>query len=113
MAVADTPKCIAASGMSLIFKTVPNLIQPLSLIWLVLGLWLFRRVIKQRGRGVLAPGSAWLLLTVLTCTPLSSYLLAGLENQVPKVKLAELPHVQGFESFNGWLHEMVGYWVYR
>ncbi len=24
-----------------------------------------------------------------------------------------LPHVQGFESFNGWLHEIVGYWVYR
>lgn len=87
--------------MTLILKTVLNLIQPLSLIWLVLGLWLLRKVIQQRSLGLLAPGAAWLLLTVLTCTPLASYLLAGLEDQLPKVKVAELPQADAILCLGG------------
>jgi len=85
----------------LILKTLLQLIQPLSIIWLVLGLWLFRRVIKRHRLGLLAPGVAWLLLTVITCTPLSSYLLAGLENQLPQVKLAELPQADAILCLGG------------
>ncbi|OYW71913.1 MAG: hypothetical protein B7Z37_26465 [Verrucomicrobia bacterium 12-59-8] len=100
-AVADTPWRVVASCMILILKTLLHLIQPLSLIWLLLGLWLLSRVIKQRSLGLLAPGAAWLLLTLMTCTPLPSYLLAGLENQVPKVKLAELPHADAILCLGG------------
>jgi len=84
-----------------ILKTALQLIQPLSLVWLVLGLWLLRMFIKQRSRNLLVPGAVWLLLTILTCTPLCSFLLAGLENQLPKVKLEELPHADAIICLGG------------
>jgi uncharacterized SAM-binding protein YcdF (DUF218 family) len=87
--------------MTLILKTAQHLVQPLTLIWLVLGLWLLRSVIRQRSLGLLAPGAAWLLLTVMSCTPLPSFLLAGLENQLPKVKLAELPPADAILCLGG------------
>ena len=100
-AVADTSHRTIAWRMTFILKTLIKLIQPLSLIWLVLGLWLLRRVIKQRSLDLLAPGAVWLLLSVMTCTPLPSILLAGLENQVPRVKLAELPHADAILCLGG------------
>jgi uncharacterized SAM-binding protein YcdF (DUF218 family) len=87
--------------MTFILKTVIKLIQPLSLIWLVLGLWLVKRAIKQRSRSLLVPGAVWLLLTVMTCTPLPSILLEGLENELPKVKLADLPKADAILCLGG------------
>lgn len=83
------PEHIVALTMTLILKTALQFLLPLTLIWLVLGLWLLRMLLRHRSASLWFPGGAWLLFTVMTCTPLGSVLLAGLENQFPKVKLAD------------------------
>ncbi|MEN3942056.1 YdcF family protein [Prosthecobacter sp. SYSU 5D2] len=58
-----------------------TLIQPLTLVWLLLGIWVARMVWMRLWRWAALPTLAWLLLTVITCTSLASWLLAGLENR--------------------------------
>ena len=88
--------------MTFILKTLLHLIQPLPLIWLVLGIWLARLIVKKRfSTTMLVPGLIWVLLTFVTCTPLSSYLLATLENELPKVKLEELPKADAIICLGG------------
>ncbi|WP_395753589.1 YdcF family protein [Prosthecobacter sp.] len=87
--------------MTLILKTLLHLIQPLSIIWLVIGLWLVRRIFRRRSPDLWFPGAAWLLLTLLTCTPFASWLISGLEDQVPRVKLADLPQTEAIVCLGG------------
>ncbi len=87
--------------MTFVLKTLLHLFQPLPLIWLALGLWLVRLFVQKRRSGLIVPASVWLVMTVMTCTPLSSYLLAGLENEMPKVKLAELPQADAIICLGG------------
>lgn len=50
---------------------------------------------------------------------LRHYLIKYSEHfEFPGVPICEfrwlhLPHLDGFKSFNGWLHEIVGHWVYN
>jgi uncharacterized SAM-binding protein YcdF (DUF218 family) len=67
-----------------------ELSQPLSLAWLLFSLWLLAALVRRR------PGTrllrlAWLALTLASCTPLPSWLLARLENHHPAVRLEDLP----------------------
>jgi uncharacterized SAM-binding protein YcdF (DUF218 family) len=87
--------------MTFILKTLLHFLQPLPLIWLVLGLWLLRLAWGRRLKGLLVPGLAWGFLTLVACTSLPSYLLARLENQWPRVKLAELPQVDAILCLGG------------
>lgn len=65
--------------------------QPLCLIWLLLGIWLLRQLWGRGLGGLWLPATSWLLLTVVSCTPMASVLLAGLENESPKVQMNQLP----------------------
>ncbi len=87
--------------MTTILKTALHLAQPLCLIWLLLGIWLLRMLIQRRREGLWLPGLSWLILTGMTCTPLASVLLAGLENQIPQVALAQLPHADAILCLGG------------
>ena len=82
-------------------KTLLQLIQPLGLIWLLLGIWLLLKVKRRQWRDLLLPGAAWLLLTVLTCTPAASLLMAHLEGKHPPVPLAEVPVADAIVCLGG------------
>lgn len=72
-------------------KLLAALLQPLTLVWLLLGGWLLGKLWQRAWGTLLVPLLAWLLLTVMTCTPAASVLMAKLEDRTPKVVLEELP----------------------
>ena len=47
------------------------------------------------------PATSWVLLTGLSCTPIASFLLASLENQVPKVQMNQLPAADAILCLGG------------
>jgi uncharacterized SAM-binding protein YcdF (DUF218 family) len=85
----------------MLLKTVLEFIQPLCLIWLLLGVWLMRMLWSRRWGSLWMPATSWLLLTVISCTPLASVLLAGLEDEQPKVQLNQLPAADAILCLGG------------
>lgn len=77
--------------------------QPLPLIWLLLGIWLLRQLWNRRYCHLWMPATSWVLLTVISCTPTASILLANLENQNPKVQLNQLPTADAILCLGGGL----------
>lgn len=88
-------------GVNAFLKFLLQFTQPVCFIWLLLGVWLLRMLWKKRGRHLWLPAAAWLLLTLFTCLPVSSILLASLENQTPKVALSELPDADAILCLGG------------
>jgi len=99
--VADLTLATLLLRVNTLLKTVLQFTQPLCLIWLLLGLWLLRLFWTRRCRGLWMPASSWLLLTVISCTPIASILLASLEDQVPKVQLDQLPAADAILCLGG------------
>ena len=100
-AVADLALTILHLRVNTLLRTVLQFTQPLSLIWLLLGIWLLRVIWSRRGTGLWMPATSWLLLTIISCTPLASVLLAGLEGQNPKVELSQLPAADAILCLGG------------
>jgi uncharacterized SAM-binding protein YcdF (DUF218 family) len=67
------------------------LIQPLCLAWLLLGLWIVFACWRRSWRNAALPASAWLILTLLTCTPLASLLMSELEGGQAPIQIRDLP----------------------
>jgi uncharacterized SAM-binding protein YcdF (DUF218 family) len=65
-------------------KKLALFLTPLGLAWLLLTGWLVWAFWHRR-RGLFWPALAWLVLSVGTCTPLASWLLADLESRFPRV----------------------------
>ncbi|MDZ4288748.1 MAG: YdcF family protein [Prosthecobacter sp.] len=86
--------------IDIVLRKAIFLAHPLGITWLLLTLWLLISVWNRR-RGFFLPALAWLILTVTTCTPLASWLLATLENQYPKVKLESLPQADAIVCLGG------------
>jgi uncharacterized SAM-binding protein YcdF (DUF218 family) len=84
-----------------LLKTVLHFTQPLFLIWFLLGIWLLRMIWNRRNGSLWMPVISWVLLTVISCTPIASILLAGLENQNPKVQLNQLPAADAILCLGG------------
>ncbi len=57
------------------------LIEPLCLVWLLLTVWVVRMVWKRLWRWAALPTTAWFILSLITCTSLPSWLMAGLEDR--------------------------------
>lgn len=76
--------------MSFLTKYALIFLQPLGFVWLLLTLWLMSLGLRRRWRTAAMPAIIWALLTLITCTPFSSRLLAGLEDQYPRVTIADL-----------------------
>jgi uncharacterized SAM-binding protein YcdF (DUF218 family) len=60
---------------------VIHLLQPVAMIWWLLGLWCGVQLLKKRWRMVGFPGLVWLYLSLMTCTPTASLLMLGLEGR--------------------------------
>lgn len=86
--------------MSLL-KELVLFIHPLGFAWLVIGLWLVRRLWRREFGAACLPGVAWLGLTLFTCTPLTSWLLLGLEDQYPSVKIEDAPTADAIVCLGG------------
>ncbi|TDU62513.1 uncharacterized SAM-binding protein YcdF (DUF218 family) [Prosthecobacter fusiformis] len=69
--------------METLLRWTLALLQPLTLVWLLLGIWTVHMVWKRLWRWSALPVMAWVILSLLTCTPLISWLLLGLENRYP------------------------------
>lgn len=99
--VAELTSATLLLRVNTLLKTALLFTQPLCLIWLLLGLWLLRMLWNRRCRSLWMPVSSWLLLTVVSCTPVASILLSGLEDQVPKVQLKQLPATDAILCLGG------------
>ncbi len=66
--------------MDAVLRLGLDLIQPLCLVWLLLTLWLVRVAWLRLWRWSVLPAAAWLVLTVVSCTALPSWLMARLES---------------------------------
>lgn len=87
--------------MTFVVKNGMLLLQPLGFVWLLWTLYLLAAGVRRGWRSVAIPGLGWLILSALTCTPLSSWLLAQLENQHPPVKMADLPEADVIVCLGG------------
>ena len=99
--VAEQSLAIIHFRVNTFLKTVLQFTQPLCLIWLLLGIWLLRQLWNRRFGSLWMPASSWVLLTIISCTPIASILLAGLEDQVPKVQLDQLPAADAILCLGG------------
>ncbi|TLD72414.1 YdcF family protein [Phragmitibacter flavus] len=81
-------------------KTLIPLLQPLGVIWVLLGSWLLWRLWRHRWQDLWLPGLAWVIFSVMTCTPLASLLMARLEG-VPKMPDKEWPVVDAIVCLGG------------
>lgn len=70
-----------ANDMNAILRELLYLLQPFCLAWLLLTVWLLRMLWKRLWRWSLLPMGAWLILTVISCTSIPSWLMAGLESR--------------------------------
>jgi len=84
-----------------LLKTALQFTQPLCLIWLLLGIWLLRLFWTRRCSSLWMPACSWGLLTIISCTPIASILLANLEDQIPKVQLNQVPAADAILCLGG------------
>jgi uncharacterized SAM-binding protein YcdF (DUF218 family) len=76
--------------MESLFRFILSLLQPLCLVWLVLTFVVVGLLWRRQWWRAFLPTFAWLILTVLTCTPLASFLLADLESRYSHPSEAEM-----------------------
>lgn len=76
---------------SSLIKSCLAFTEPLGLAWLLLTLWLISVIWRRLWRWSLLPALAWLVLSLIACTPLSSWLLAQLEGQTPRMRIEDVP----------------------
>lgn len=88
--VAGQPMAPLVCGVNMLLKTALQFTQPLCFIWLLLGIGVLRLLWKSRIGAWWMPATAWLLLTLISCTPIASIFLANLEGQTPKVRVEQL-----------------------
>lgn len=67
--------------MDTLLRGLIALLQPLTLAWVLLTLWVIRMVWMRLWRWALLPTLSWIIITAMTCTVLPSWLMAGLEGQ--------------------------------
>lgn len=75
----------------MLIKNLLAFLQPLGFIWLLLTLWLIVTVWRKRSQWSVWPASAWLIMTICTCTPFCSWMLAFLENDYPRIAMEQVP----------------------
>lgn len=76
-------------------------LQPLGLAWLGLGTWFAMSARHRRPKELILASTLWLLLTLATCTPVPSLLLASLETAFPVASVAELQTADAIVCLGG------------
>ena len=82
-------------------KLLFTLIQPLAMIWLLLSGWVVWQVRRRMWKELALPGLAWLILTLMTCTPVAAVLMADLERVYEPVKWHELQMADAIVCLGG------------
>jgi uncharacterized SAM-binding protein YcdF (DUF218 family) len=82
-------------------KLLAVLLQPLTLVWLLLGGWLLVKLWQRAWSALVAPLLAWGILSVVACTPAVSLLMSKLEDQTPKVVLEDLEAADAIVCLGG------------
>ena len=82
-------------------KALMPLLNPLVLAWLLLGLWLIRRALRRQWRELSLPGLAWLILSLVSCTGLPSWLICRLESATPLTRIEDLPTADAIICLGG------------
>ncbi|SKB03840.1 Uncharacterized SAM-binding protein YcdF, DUF218 family [Prosthecobacter debontii] len=80
------------------------LIQPLTLVWLLLTIWVVRMVWMRLWRWAALPTVAWGILSLLTCTALPSWLMARLEDQYALPSIQEVTGADAVVCLGGGIH---------
>jgi uncharacterized SAM-binding protein YcdF (DUF218 family) len=84
-----------------LLKTLLPFLHPLGFSWLLLTAWLGWRFWRKQRQGLLVPFSAWLVLSLFSCTPLTSWLLLGLEDKHPSIKIVDAPTADAIICLGG------------
>ncbi|MES2594019.1 MAG: YdcF family protein [Verrucomicrobiota bacterium] len=84
-----------------LLKKLLLFIHPLGFSWLLLTMWLGWRLGKRQWRGLVVPFVAWAVLSLFTCTPLTAWLLLGLEDKYPSIKVADAPTADAIICLGG------------
>lgn len=87
--------------IDLLLRELLQWTEPLSLVWLLWTLWLGWAAWRRGLRLVLVPGLAWGLFSLITCTPLSSWLMARLENRHPPIRQEALEPADAIVCLGG------------
>lgn len=87
--------------MESLFRLILTLAQPLCLVWLVLTFVVVGTLWRRQWWRAFLPTFAWLILTALTCTPLASFLLAGLENRYSHPSEADIAGADAIVCLGG------------
>jgi hypothetical protein len=82
-------------------KALLPLFNPLVLIWLLLGIWLVRRGLRRQWKELWMPGLAWLILSLVSCTGLPSWLIGRLESATPITRMEDLPTADAIVCLGG------------
>ena len=82
-------------------KALLPLFNPLVLIWLLLGIWLVRRGLRRQWKELWMPGLAWLILSLISCTALPSWLIGRLESATPLTRMEDLPTADAIVCLGG------------
>lgn len=67
--------------MDTLLRGLVALIQPLSLAWVLLTIWILRMAWMRLWRWAFLPTAAWVIISLITCTALPSWLMADLEGR--------------------------------
>jgi uncharacterized SAM-binding protein YcdF (DUF218 family) len=82
-------------------KALLPLLNPLVILWLLLGIWVLPRVLRRKWRECWLPGSAWVILSLISCTGLPSWLISHLESATPPVRIEALPTADAIVCLGG------------
>lgn len=90
--------------MESLLRFFVQLIQPLTLVWVLLTIWVVRMAWMRLWRWAALPLAAWVILSVLSCTSLASWLMAGLENQYALPAPQEVEGADAIVCLGGGIH---------
>lgn len=87
--------------MNTLLRELLFLIQPLTLAWLLLTIWILQMIWKKLWRWAALPSLAWLILSLITCTAIPSWLLAKVENRYPQPTPEQLANADAIICLGG------------
>lgn len=93
--------------MDALLRWLLLLIQPLTLVWVLLTIWVVRMLWMRLWRWSVLPTLAWAVLSLISCTSLASWLMAGLENRYPLPPATAVEGADVIVCLGGGIHPSV------
>jgi len=90
--------------MEALLRWLYVLIQPLTLVWVLLTVWVVRMAWMRLWRWAALPTFAWVILSLITCTSFTSWLMAGLESRYGLPALTDVEGADAIVCLGGGIH---------